>query len=137
MGALLVLASCSKTATACSTDRPFVSGRNLYTNPIATTERTAKDTMTQPSPHAFCQAGNTSMSAKLATQSTAAPIDAARPRTDVGKTSPWISQPVPPTPIANEVMKKEKPTMTTTVFGVLVRNPTPAAATSMNTAMPT
>ena len=58
------------------------------------------------------------------------------PRTDVGKTSPWISQPVPPTPIANEVMKNEKPTMTTTVFGRSVKNATPAAATSMNTAMP-
>jgi hypothetical protein len=44
---------------------------------------------------------------------------------------------VPPIPIANEVMKKENPTMTTTVFGTSVRNPTPAAATSMNTAMPT
>jgi hypothetical protein len=54
----------------------------------------------------------------------------------VGKTSPWISQPVPPTPIANEVMKKENPTMTTTVFGRPVRNATAAAATSMNTAMP-
>jgi hypothetical protein len=34
-----------------------------------------------------------------------------------GKTSPWISQPVPPTPIANEVTKNEKPTITSTVFG--------------------
>jgi hypothetical protein len=108
----------------------------LNTSPIATTDRTAKDTMTAASPHAFCQAGNASISAKLATQSTAAPIAAARPRTDVGKTSPWISQPVPPTPIANEVMKNEKPTMTTTVFGMSVKNATPAAATSMNTAMP-
>ena len=92
--------------------------------------------MTQPRPHAFCQAGNASISAKLATQSTAAAIAAARPRTDVGKTSPWSSQPVPPTPIANDVMKNEKPTMTTTVFGMSVRNPTAAAASSMNTAMP-
>ena len=58
---------------------------------------------------------------------------AARPRTAVGKTSPWISQPVPPTPIANDVMKKENPTMTTTVFGMSVRNATPAAASRMNT----
>src|SRR5215470_16614568 len=114
----------------------LVSGRNLNTNPIATTERTAKDTITQASPHAFCQAGNASIRAKLATQSTAAAIAAARPRTEVGKTSPWISQPVPPTPIANEVMKNEKPTMTTTVLGMSVRNATPAAANRMNTAMP-
>ena len=86
--------------------------------------------MTQASPHAFCQAGNSWITAKLATQSTAAPIAAARPRTEVGKTSPWISQPVPPTPIAKEVMKNEKPTMTTTVFGMSVRNATPAACES-------
>src|ERR1035441_7295418 len=71
---------------------------------MASTAITAKHTITQPSPIALCQAGNTSMSAKLAIQSTLAPMAAARPRTAVGKTSPWISQPVPPTPIANEVM---------------------------------
>jgi hypothetical protein len=43
---------------------------------------------------------------------------------------------VPPTPIANEVMKNEKQTITSTVFDTPVRTPTPAAATSMNTAMP-
>ena len=90
---------------------------------MASTAMTAKHTITHPSPIAFFQAGNTSMSAKLAIQSTLAPMAAARPRTAVGKTSPWISQPVPPTPIANEVMKNEKPTITSTVFGTPVRNP--------------
>jgi hypothetical protein len=82
---------------------------------------TAKRTITQPSPIALCQAGKTSMTAKFAIQSTAAPMAAALPRTAVGKTLPWISQPVPPTPIAKEVMKKEKPTITRTIFGTPVR----------------
>ena len=76
------------------------------------------------------------MMTKLANQSTLAPIAAARPRTAVGKTSPWISQPVPPTPIANEVMKKEKPTMMTQRRGNPVRWATPHAANRMKTAMP-
>ena len=72
----------------------------------------------------------------MASQSTQAQMAAARPRTAVGKASPWISQPVPPTPTANDVMKNENPTMTTTVFGRSVRNATPAAASRMNTVMP-
>src|SRR5260221_3201593 len=75
------------------------------------------------------------MGRRWATWSTHAPMAAARPRPAVGKPSPWISQPDPPTPIANEVMKNEKPTMTTTVFGMPVRNATPAAASRMNTVM--
>ena len=77
------------------------------------------------------------MMAKLASQSTLAAMAAARPRTAVGKTSPWISQPVPPTPMANEVMKNEKPTITTRTPGYPgQRTPLPMAATRMKTAMP-
>jgi hypothetical protein len=54
----------------------------------------------------------------------------------VGKTSPWISHPVPPTPIANAVMNSEKPIMTTQTLGTPVRVATPRAATRMDTAMP-
>ena len=45
--------------------------------------------------------GNTSIKAKLASQSTIAAMAAAWPRTAVGKTSPCSVQPVPPTPIAH------------------------------------
>ena len=55
------------------------------------------------------------MSAKLASQSTVAPVDAARPRTSVGNTSPCSSQPVPPTPMANEAMNAARPIITTTI----------------------
>ena len=88
-------ASFSKIWTTSSTERPFVSGRNLNTNPIATTDRTAKDTMTQASPHAFCQAGNASISAKLATQSTAA-RDRGRPAADRGREDLALDQPAGP-----------------------------------------
>ena len=74
--------------------------------------------------------------AKLASQLTLAAMAAARPRTAVGKTSPWISQPVPPTPMANEVMKKENPTITITVSGTPVSHAVAMAATSMKIAMP-
>ena len=59
----ITAASRSKTCTACSTDSPLVSGRNRYTNPIAATHKTAKHTMTQPSPMELCQTGNASISA--------------------------------------------------------------------------
>lgn len=65
-----------------------------------------------------------------------APTAAVRPRTALGKTSPWISHPVPPAPIANEVMKNEKPIMATHTLGSPVRCATPSATTRMNTAMP-
>jgi hypothetical protein len=84
---------------ASSTGRALVSGGQRVKNPIAAADKTAKRTMTQPSPIPFFQAGNASMSAWLASQSAHAARAAARPRTGAGKTSPWISQPVPPTPM--------------------------------------
>ena len=83
-----------------------------------------------------CHTGNTSTSAKLASQSTLAPVDAARPRTSVGKTSPWSSQPVPPTPIANEAMNPARPIITTTISEVPVKKFSPAAASRAARPMP-
>ena len=83
-----------------------------------------------------CQTGKTSISAKLASQSTVAPVDAACPRTEVGNTSPCSSHPVPPTPTANEAMKADSPIITTTIRAVPVKYSSPAAATSANTAIP-
>src|SRR5487761_1116942 len=60
----------------------------------------------QPAPR--FKVGKASMITKSANQSTLAQIAAARPRTPVGKYSPWISLPVPPTPLAKEVIKKKK-----------------------------
>jgi hypothetical protein len=103
---------------------------------IAITDSAAKQTSTQSSPIPDSQVGNTSISAKLATQSELAPIEAACPRTSVGNVSPWIVQPMPPTPTANEEMKPPSPTVVSTVFGVPLRSPSPAAAISANTIIP-
>ena len=54
------------------------------------------------------------MRAKLASQSIIAAKAAAWPRTAVGNTSPCSVQPTPPTPTANEAMKKSRPIMMTT-----------------------
>ena len=73
---------------------------------------------------------------EVGVQSTQAAIAAAWPRTAVGKTSPWSSQPVPPTPIANEAMKKSRPTMMMTSRSVPPRKARPRAAMSADTIMP-
>ena len=86
---------------------------------------------------AFCQTGNTSMSRKLASQSIIAQNAAAWPRTAVGNTSPCSVQPVPPTPTANEAMKKSRPIMITTSRRVPEVKARPSAATrAAKTIMP-
>jgi hypothetical protein len=62
------------------------------------------------------------MRAKLASQSIIAAKAAAWPRTALGKTSPRRVQPVPPTPTANEAMKKSRPIVMTTSFAVPERH---------------
>ena len=103
---------------------------------MARAARPAKTTITPPRLMAFCVTGNTSMIAKLASQSIIAANAAAWPRTAVGNTSPWSVQPVPPTPTANEAMKKSKPIMMTTSRKVPCVKARPTAATRANTIMP-
>ena len=86
---------------------------------MASAHNAAKQTSTPPRLIAFCQTGNTWIS-----------------RTAVGNTSPCRVQPVPPTPTANEAMKKSRPIMMTTrrrVPDVAVR---PSAATSAKKIIP-
>ena len=106
-------------------------------NTMASTLSAESITITQRQPERGLQ-GREGLDDARSWRSSSPPaqVAAARPRTAVGKTSPCSNQPVPPTPIANEAMKIENPTMTTTIFGVPVSQATPTAATSMNTAMP-
>jgi hypothetical protein len=67
-------------------------------NAMARAHRPANTTMTPPRLMAFCVTGNTSIRAKLASQSIIAAKAAAWPRTAVGNTSPCSVQPVPPPP---------------------------------------
>ena len=76
------------------------------------------------------------MTTKLASQSIIAQNEAAWPRTSVGNTSPCSVQPVPPTPIANEAMKKSRPIMMTTSRNVPCVRVSPAAATRAKTIIP-
>src|ERR1700689_5931479 len=78
-------------------------------NAMASAASPAKTTRTPLRLMAFCVTGNASMTRKLASQSIIAQNAAAWPRTAVGNTSPCSVQPVPPTPIANEAMKKSRP----------------------------
>jgi hypothetical protein len=71
-----------------STGRPLVSGRNQNTKAIAARRSAAKQTSTPARLMAFCQTGKTSISAKLASQSTVAAIAAVWPRTAVGTPRP-------------------------------------------------
>ena len=76
------------------------------------------------------------MMRKLASQSIIAQNAAAWPRTAVGKTSPCRVQPVPPTPTANEAMKKSRPIMMTTSRSVPDSAARPRAAISAETIIP-
>jgi hypothetical protein len=85
---------------------------------------------------AFWVTGKISMMRKLASQSIIAQNAAAWPRTAVGKTSPCRVQPVPPTPTANEAMKKSRPIMMTTSRSVPDSAARPSAAISAETIIP-
>jgi hypothetical protein len=126
----------SKTRTISSTGSSLVSGRNFHTNTMASAQSPAKMTMTPPRLSAFWLTGKISMIRKLASQSIIAQNAAAWPRTAVGKTSPCRVHPVPPTPTANEAMKKSSPIMITTSRAVPDMNARPSAVTSAKMIIP-
>jgi hypothetical protein len=104
---------------------------------MATAHSPAKTHITPARLIAFWVTGNTSIRAKLASQSTAAAMAAAWPRTAVGNTSPCSVQPTPPTPMANEAMKKSSPIMMTASRQLPAGTTTrPHAATRAKTIMP-
>jgi hypothetical protein len=69
----------------------LVFGKYRAVNAIASTARQANPTITHASPHLWFKVGKASMITRLANQSTLAQIAAPRPRTPVGRYSPWIS----------------------------------------------
>ena len=81
----------SKTAMTFSSCRRLVFGKYRAVNAIASTARQANPTITHASPHLWFKVGKASMITRLANQSTLAQIAAPRPRTPVGRYSPWIS----------------------------------------------
>ena len=104
----------------------------------ARTASPASITITQAKPNAVFRVGNHWTITKFASQLTLAHVAAARPRTSVGNTSPWMSQPVPPTPIANDEDEAREPDHDhPKTRATPSSSATPHAATSMKTAMPT